>query len=373
MLVSQDARRVLIYRVGSLGDTVVAIPCLHLIERTFPNAERALLTNFPVHAKAPAAKAVIGDSGLVHRYIDFAVGTRNPLTLARLWLSIRRFRPDVLVYLMPRRNPEVAKRDLRFFRACGIKGILGVPELTEESAKPKYFLDRGLYEHEAERLARCLHELGNVDLNDSANWDLRLTAAETKKADMLLGNFGAQPMICWAIGAKRQPNDWGVENWEALSSALGHKFLDYGLVLLGTKEEHIDSDRASRKWPGRRLNLCGQLSPRESAAVMARAELFVGPDSGPGHLAAAVGTPCASVFSARDLPGLWYPYGRSNQVIYHQTDCFYCRTEMCIEQKKKCILSITVDEVVSAAMKAWELGKAERRVVRSECHGLTGG
>ena len=52
-MAESPVRKVLIYRLGSLGDTVVALPCFHLIERTFPGAERVLLTNFPVHAKAP--------------------------------------------------------------------------------------------------------------------------------------------------------------------------------------------------------------------------------------------------------------------------------------------------------------------------------
>ena len=44
-------RKVLIYRLGSLGDTVVALPSLHLIARAFPDAERRVLTNFPVSGK----------------------------------------------------------------------------------------------------------------------------------------------------------------------------------------------------------------------------------------------------------------------------------------------------------------------------------
>jgi len=44
--------RVLIYRLGSLGDTVAALPCFHLIERAFPDAERLVLTNVPVSTKA---------------------------------------------------------------------------------------------------------------------------------------------------------------------------------------------------------------------------------------------------------------------------------------------------------------------------------
>ena len=64
MLPNSTVKKVLIYRLGSLGDTTVALPCFHLIERAFPASERVLLTNFPVHAKAPASAAVLGDSGL---------------------------------------------------------------------------------------------------------------------------------------------------------------------------------------------------------------------------------------------------------------------------------------------------------------------
>ncbi|MGA7884288.1 MAG: hypothetical protein WCA44_01005, partial [Acidobacteriaceae bacterium] len=58
-----SVRRVLIYRLGSLGDTVVTLPALHVIERAFPQAERRMLTNLPVHAKAPAAWAILEGSG----------------------------------------------------------------------------------------------------------------------------------------------------------------------------------------------------------------------------------------------------------------------------------------------------------------------
>lgn len=62
------SRKVLIYRLGSLGDTAVALPCFHLIARAFPDSERRLLTNFPVHAKAPASAAVLGDASLPQGY-----------------------------------------------------------------------------------------------------------------------------------------------------------------------------------------------------------------------------------------------------------------------------------------------------------------
>src|ERR1700728_2612126 len=125
-------RRVLIYRLGSLGDTVAALPCFHLIARKFPAAERVLLTNFPIHAKAPASAAVLGESGLVHGYMRYTVGTRNPRELLQLAAEIRRFKPEVLVYLMPARPLPAVRRDKWFFRlAGGVKRIIGLPGPAE--------------------------------------------------------------------------------------------------------------------------------------------------------------------------------------------------------------------------------------------------
>ena len=56
---ASSTKRVLIYRLGSLGDTLIALPAFHLIARAFPGAERRLLTNFPVNVKAPPAAAIL--------------------------------------------------------------------------------------------------------------------------------------------------------------------------------------------------------------------------------------------------------------------------------------------------------------------------
>jgi heptosyltransferase-3 len=81
---------------------------------------------------------------------------------------------------------------------------------------------------------------------------------------------------------------------------------------------------------------------------MRGAALFFGHDSGPMHLAAAVGLPCVAVFCARAKPGVWFPWGSRLKVIYHQTDCFGCELQVCSKYGKKCISSITVEEVLSA-------------------------
>src|SRR6185437_8559669 len=66
IMADSQVRRVLVYRLGSLGDTLIALPSFHLIARAFPHAERRLLTNLPVASKAPPAAAVLENTGLIH-------------------------------------------------------------------------------------------------------------------------------------------------------------------------------------------------------------------------------------------------------------------------------------------------------------------
>jgi ADP-heptose:LPS heptosyltransferase len=145
-----------------------------------------------------------------------------------------------------------------------------------------------------------------------------------------------------------QSNDWERKNWRALLGRLYSKYPSYGLVMIGAKEDAAVCEYAAQGWGGVKLNLVGKLSPRESAAVLSKASVFIGPDSGPKHLAASVGLPCVCVFSARCLPGKWFPPGKRNIVIYHQTECADCGLETCIAMEKKCIRSITIDEMEEA-------------------------
>jgi heptosyltransferase-3 len=346
---ASSTKRVLIYRLGSLGDTLVALPALHLVARAFPDAERRFLTNFPVNAKAPPAAAVLDGSGLVHGYFRYAAGTRSIRELLTLGRQLRRWRPQVLIYMGPQRGVEAARRDARFFRLCGVSRLIGVP-LTDDMQQNRWEASENALEPEGARLTRNLAELGEIDLDVAASWDLHVTDAEQARArDALLTTVG-HPLIAVSVGTKVQSKDWGRDNWRALLARLATLYPGHALALCGAAEESEASEFAAEGWrqksDGPVINLCGVLTPRESAAVFAQARAFVGHDSGPMHLAAAVQTPCVAIFAARNKPRVWFPYGKQHRVVYHQTDCWGCGLETCIIERKKCLTSITVDEVV---------------------------
>ncbi|MGC9291193.1 MAG: glycosyltransferase family 9 protein [Acidobacteriaceae bacterium] len=344
--------RVLIYRLGSLGDTIVALPCFHQIARAFPNAQRRLLTNLPVHSKAPAAYSVLAGSGLVTThdgYLRYPIGTRDGAELLALRRQVRQWQPQVLVYLTARPRWLQVVRDVAFFRFCGIPHILGAP-FSLDARTHRMDAASGIYEAEAARLARTLHALGEIDLKDPANWDLHLTPAEHAHAAMALLPFDGRPLFACSVGTKVQAKDWGIDNWRTVLQELAQKLPEYGLVLVGATEERAISDHAAAAWQGRSINLCGSLTPRGSAAVLKHARFFLGHDSGPMHLAAAMQTCCVAIFSARNRPAVWFPCGSGHEILYHRTDCWGCGLETCIEQRKKCLMAISPDAVIGAVL-----------------------
>jgi heptosyltransferase III len=344
-------RRILIYRLGSIGDTIVALPCLHLIARSFPSAERRLLTNIPVNMKAAAMADVLGRSNLVHGYFTYPIGTRDIGRLWKLRMQIADWSPDMLIYLAKPRGQVKIFRDSLFFYLCGIRKIIGMPYLPSMQ-NVREINGNELYESEAHRLSRCLQGVGYVDLDDPANWDLLLSRKELMRADQILHDWRKDCIFLSAsIGTKVDTKRWGVENWRKLLAKLSNFNPNLGLVLIGSQDERILSDEVAIGWNGPKKNLCGNISPRVSAAVVGKSILFIGHDSGPMHLAASMQVPCVAIFRPQTKPGEWFPWGKNHSVIYHHTDRCSGGLMQGIGEKNRSIMAIAVDDVFAVALK----------------------
>ena len=354
---SQLAQSVLVYRLGSLGDTIAALPVFNKIVEVFPGADITLLTNKPIAAKAAAIEAVLGQGYFFKRTINYPIGTRNPLLLFKLLVDIRKQKPTVVCYLAGVRgddNIRKAKltllRDRFFFRLAGVKMFIGFPKVIED-IKLSVDAQTGDFEWEPKRLARRFAAIGKIDLNAEEAWRLHFTPEEENAANKIIVDSGIEtPFIAISTGTKHQTNNWEQHNWIELISLLGKRLQGWHLVIFGAAEEADDADLCVAAWGQHGVNLCGKTSPRVSAVLMQRASIFLGHDSGPMHLAASVGTPCVCVFSARHFPRQWYPRGVNNKIIYHKTDCAGCQKEICVTQQKRCILSISPYEVYNAVV-----------------------
>jgi heptosyltransferase-3 len=313
---THERPNLLIFRIGSLGDTVVALPCFHAIARRYPQHRKILLTNSLAAAKASSVEDLLRGTGLIDDTLYFPAGGGNlrySWTLAR---KLRQLEAEALIYLTPRHRNWPPWRDLAFFRMAGLRRIVGAP-LTTRMRECHVDPVTGELEYEAERLARTLRPALQVDLSP-ANWDLRLSAAERAAAARHLAPLPARrDLVAVAPGARVAVKDWGEDNWARLLRPIQPPALRaVSLVFVGVAEERALADRLARSWSGPHVNLCGELTPRESAAVLERCVLLVCHDSGPMHLAASQGTACVALFGNFNRPHQWFPFGNRHYVIH---------------------------------------------------------
>jgi ADP-heptose:LPS heptosyltransferase len=309
-----------------------------------------VLTNAPVSGKAAPLEAILGPTGLIDEVIHYPVGLRDAREVLRLLARLRAGKFDLAISLAAARGRAASWRDTLFLKAAGISKIIGVPfEHRDLVCVPRSGSD--LFESEAERLLRRISILGRVDLTECKWLDLRLTAPEKEAASqLLLDHHLPEKFIAASVGTKTELNDWGLANWTQFLAQLRARHPELGVVLLGSADESARSDELLRHWPGARANLCGLTSPRISAAVLERAAVFVGHDSGPMHLAAASGTRCVAIFSARCPPGQWFPVGAGHAPLYPLAFHDPARVND-PDHQRRALASIQVSDVLGAVEK----------------------
>jgi ADP-heptose:LPS heptosyltransferase len=335
---------ILIYRLGSLGDSIMALPVFHAIRKKFPSAHITLLTNKPVSLKAAPSTLVLGNIGLYNDAILYPIGLRNPYALFKIILELRRRQLHRVINLNPFRSKLSTFRDKLLFFLAGARIFNGFE--SDTNLLPPSTSNYHEEEWEASRLARRLESIAPINLDDDSYWDLHLSDREKKEANHLLVPIqNKDHLMALSIGTKVSAKHWGHDNWIKLCSRLALKLDGWSIVFLGSADEHSESAACMNAWAKDSINLCGVSSPRVSAAILEQCRFFVGHDSGPMHLASCVGIPCVAIFAARSKPRQWFPRGNKNRILYHHTDCAGCGLDICIDQKKKCLTNISIQSV----------------------------
>ena len=167
-------------------------------------------------------------------------------------------------------------------------------------------------------------------------------------------------MVAIAPGAKRPTNKWPLDRYAKVAEVLAAR--GYFVLLLGAANDH-ESCASIASLAGRGvLNLAGRLSVLESCEALRRCAFAICNDSGVQHMAAAVSTPCVSIFSVRDMRGKWRPYGSQHVVLEKEVACHTCYLEEC-PHDNLCVKQIQVSDVLAAAQ---EVAARARTRVRPE-------
>jgi heptosyltransferase I len=162
-----------------------------------------------------------------------------------------------------------------------------------------------------------------------------------EKADVLLRNnhledkhfIAMNPVALW------ETKLWNNHKFAHLADLIRQN-LQIKIAFTGSDKEQIEKITSSMTTEG--INLAGQTSLRDLACIYKKARMVISTDSGPMHLAAAVGTPVVALFGPTD-PARTGPYGAGHTIIRAGLDCSPCLLKKC--STKECMEDISPEQV----------------------------
>jgi len=192
---------------------------------------------------------------------------------------------------------------------------------------------------------------------------LFLGEEDSHRGQTLLSGYDISDIDQYAVVAFRavaESRRWGTENYKALIGALIERF-GLKVVLVGSTQDQATGDEICEGQEDLAVaNLAGKTSLRELAAICSRAQVFVGNDSGPAHLAAAVGIPVV-VLSGADDPKETSPIASRKRLVYlDHLECISCVKNKCPlkgDDFMRCMKEITVDQVCDRVAELIEVGQ----------------
>ncbi len=357
-----EPKRILVFRIGHLGDTLVALPAFWALRKRFPDAHITLLSNVSAkNAGYPTAQGVLPAKGLFDEFISYpneAGKVASALGFLKLGAAIRVGRYDTLAYLMTRNRDEGrVKRDLSFFRTAGIRQHIGTEYLLANYLPENGKAPLPEVEPEYQYLLKCLSEEGVIHEGQEISTELLLGSDGSEDAAEAVswidrnagGSFAGKNLVAVAPGSKWESKLWPEEKY---AEVLLRLITDRKIfpIIFGGPEDRDKGERILRKLgtgaPG--ANAAGELNIREAASALQQCSLYLGNDTGTMHLAAAVGVPCVAVFAAIDYPGRWVPFGDNNIILRKAVPCEGCHSPIC-RFNHEC-LEIGVEEVSQACI-----------------------
>jgi len=340
--------RILIFRVGNIGDILVTMPLLSALRRRFPRAYICLLTS-PGQAGAPGAKDLITsldwvDEILTYNAADLGSWGRRKALLRRLHTD----HFDLFIELSQALTPlSRALRNFALAKLIGVRSVVGVRMRHQTIFARAQALHRS-WKSEADELYDILASELHLEWPDQVL--LPVLDEDRCLIARRLAEFGIaadMPFVTMHVGAKRSTNRWFPERFAQVADFL-QQACGLPVILTGSMSDRaVVAEVSSRMKPPVRT-LVGETTLLQTAALLERSVLYVGNDTGPMHLAAAVGTPTVSIFSARDYPALWFPLGGNHVVLRRDAPCSPCFKETC-DRDLLCLAQITTSDVLDAA------------------------
>jgi heptosyltransferase-2 len=346
------AKKILVMRYRFIGDTVLTVPFLRSLRKAFPAAQIDLMLE-------PFSGQVLEGCPYVDRVIPFEFKTIHTYSAAaersklagylHYWKLIRNERYDAAFVL---------KRSLS---SALLVRLAGVPRRIGFDTEGRGLLltDRVAYrqdQHEVLNFLDCLRVLDvpiaskALELWPAPENDIKVAAIMAHagwKHDELKVIIHAAA----SLPAKQWPLDRFAEVMTVLRDQHHARFVYTGSA--GDAKLYRSIEKLG---PFNGLDLCGVTSVRENLSVYKSADLFFGVDSGPMHMAAAMGVPVVALFGPTD-ERKWGPWGEGHTVITKRLSCHPCKPHKCADNE--CMKQISVEDALLAVEKHLSAGPSK--------------
>jgi len=353
------SKNFLITRLQNIGDALVFIPAVRALRNAFPNANITFL------GKHAGGVEILKNCP----YIDDTIIVKNRGLREKIRL-IKEFRKRKIDYFI------ISPQDLGkvpwalFGGAKKIAGFPAVPnhgKITREKLVSKLDVHPN-YDSSRTEIENCLRLVEDVidDINFncptsnvqrptsfSKQLEFWYSNDEEQSANNLLNNIGINKNDKFVVSApysKREAKNWPDDRFIEIFRRIIEEW-NAKIILIGGNAEKQKNDNLANSIGDNCVSMSGKTSLGECAAIIEKAILFFGPDSGPAFIATAMKTPAVILYSAADYYRWRVPETATTPriEIFHPFPCNPCKYQIC-PKEKKCIDSITVDEAWQACL-----------------------
>lgn len=323
---------IVLIRLRSLGDTVLATPAFSMLRRAVPDARIHVAMDDRFADLLNDQPDIDGVLRIKHR-----AGVAGK---SRLLMAIRAIRPRLCVDMhggstaawLTALSGAAWRAGFAHFRQSWAYNIR-VPRAQDVLGRAP---DSKV--HTAEHHAAAIMHLGAGH-------------EEIPRARLAAGRVGeSPPYAILHVGAAYATKTWEAAGFRAVARELRERHGLDPIFVVGPGEENL-----ARQFAGHDVEL--GLPIPALVSLLASARLFVGNDSGPAHIAAAFGVPCVVVFGSSDS-SVWYPWQTPYRVVETRWDCKPCPGDRCYAfDEPRCIQSVESDAVCGAIAELLADGK----------------
>lgn len=351
-------RKILAIKIRALGDTVLMTAPLQELHRAYPSAE--------IHAlvATSAAPVLTGNPFLskvwtFERQKDKASRARS---LAGLALRLRREHFDTVINF----HASPSSATLAFATGARQRAVHFHGHGDRNRYSTVDVPGKGILKPIIERDMDTLRALG-IHVSPGRLPEIRVLPVEEQAAAQRLAESGLPgPLLAIGLGASRPTKFWPLDRYALLAAQWCEQTGGSAIALMSAEEEAQGREflqaveaKVDRPELRRRISIEHRLGLRELFAMIQKAAVLVGNDSGPRHIAVAVGTPTVTIFGPED-PFEWHPYPADRHPHFYvaglpcRKDALpgyppWCALTTCIEQQHRCMRGVGVDVVYAQA------------------------